>query len=145
VKNLTLKQSIYIAGLAFLLLWICLYLFSPFLAGGGPAKIPSARLDESQLGSSMNNYRQTFGSYPTGENSNIVSKLAGNNSQKTIFLNYRRSVEHPNEMVDPWGTPYQIEFSRQTNFIVRSAGQDKIFGTKDDIIFNSASNDFVKP
>ena len=48
-------------------------------------------------------------------------------------------------MVDPWETPYQIEFSKQTNFIIRSAGKDKIFGDADDIIFNSVSNDFVKP
>jgi len=54
-------------------------------------------------------------------------------------------MEHPNEMVDPWETPYQIEFFQQTNFVIRSAGKDKIFGDADDIIFNSVSNDFVKP
>ena len=48
-------------------------------------------------------------------------------------------------MADPWETPYQIQFFQQTNYIIRSAGKDKIFGDKDDIIFNSASNDFVKP
>jgi hypothetical protein len=48
-------------------------------------------------------------------------------------------------MIDPWQTPYQIEFSQQTNLITHSAGKDKMFGTKDDIVFNSPSNDFVKP
>ncbi len=48
-------------------------------------------------------------------------------------------------MVDPWEMPYQVEFSQLTNFIVRSAGKDKILGDGDDIIFNSASNNFVKP
>jgi len=54
-------------------------------------------------------------------------------------------MEHPNEIVDSWGTPYKIEFSQQTNFIIRSAGKNKIFGDADDIIFNSASNGFAKP
>ncbi len=77
-------------------------------------------------------------SYPTGANSNIVRVLTGDNPHKMVFLNIRRSSEHPNEMVDPWETPYQIEFSQQTNFIVRSAGPNKKFGDTDDIIFNSA-------
>jgi len=102
-------------------------------------------MDEKQLDLGIENYKQTFGNYPSGENSNIVNVLSGKNSQKTVFLNFRRTSEHPNEMVDPWETPYQIEFSQQTNFIIRSAGKDKIFGNADDIIFNSVSNDFVKP
>lgn len=48
-------------------------------------------------------------------------------------------------MVDPWGTPYQIDFFQQTNFVIRSAGKNRKFGDTDDIILNSASNNFVKP
>jgi hypothetical protein len=129
-----------------LLLWICLWYFVfPNLVGGGPAKIPRARMDEEQLFMGIQNYRQIVGSYPTGEFSNIISVLAGNNPQKIVFLNFRQSPEHPNEMADPWNTPYKIDFSQQTNFVIRSAGKNKIFGDADDIIFNSASNDFVKP
>jgi type II secretory pathway pseudopilin PulG len=93
----------------------------------------------------LKNYKSVYGVYPTGESSNIVGVLAGDNPQKTVFLNFRRTMEHPNEMVDSWEMPYKIEFSQQTNFIIRSAGKDKIFGDADDIIFNSASNGFVKP
>ena len=49
------------------------------------------------------------------------------------------------EIIDPWNVPFQIEIAGQTNFIVRSAGPDKKFGDADDIIFNSTTNDFVKP
>jgi hypothetical protein len=49
------------------------------------------------------------------------------------------------ETIDSWQTPFQIKFSEQTNFIICSAGPNKIFGDADDIIFNSVSNDFVKP
>jgi hypothetical protein len=93
----------------------------------------------------LKNYKSVYGVYPTGESSNIVNVLAGGNPQKTVFLNFQRTSEHPNEMVDSWETPYQIEFFQQTNFVIRSAGKDKIFGDADDIIFNSVSNDFVKP
>ena len=49
------------------------------------------------------------------------------------------------EVLDIWQTPYRIELVGPTNFIVRSAGKNQKFGDADDIIFNSASNDFVKP
>jgi len=131
--------------IGFLLSIFLWYFVLPRLAGGGPAKIPRALMDEEQLDLGIENYKQVFGSYPTGENSNIVNLLTGNNPQKTVFLNFRRSTEHPNEMVDPWETPYKIEFSQRTNFIIRSAGKNKFFGDTDDIVFNSISNDFVKP
>jgi hypothetical protein len=124
------------------------YLFMLFLSMQGndvPAPNARTRVDEQLLRAGLENYRQTFGIYPVGENSNIVNVLAGDNPQKTVFLNFRRTVEHPNEMVDPWLTPYHIQFFQQTNFVIRSAGKDKTFGTRDDIIFNSVSNDFVKP
>jgi hypothetical protein len=49
------------------------------------------------------------------------------------------------ELIDIWQMPFQIKFAGQTNIIIRSAGPNKKFGDKDDIIFNSVSNDFVKP
>lgn len=48
-------------------------------------------------------------------------------------------------MVDAWGTLYAINFLSTNSFVVSSAGKDKKFGDADDIIFNSVSNDFVKP
>jgi hypothetical protein len=133
--------------------WLLIVIIAVVLAGmllpissrpivGRPSK---AKLQIAELVIALKNYESAFGVYPTGENSNIVSVLAGDNAKKIVFLNFRRIMEHPNEMVDPWGTPYRIEFFQQTNFIIRSAGKDKIFGDADDFIFNSVSNDFVKP
>jgi hypothetical protein len=103
------------------------------------------KLEIADLIFALNHYKLAYGVYPIGESSNIVSVLAGDNPQKTVFLNFRRTMEHPNEMVDSWETPYQIQFFQQTNFIIRSAGKDKIFGDADDIVFNIVSNNFVKP
>ncbi len=71
--------------------------------------------------------------------------LTGDNPKKIRFLNFQRLAENPSVMFDPWKTPYQFQFLEETNFIICSAGKDKTFGTADDIIFNSISNDFVKP
>jgi len=49
------------------------------------------------------------------------------------------------EILDIWKMPFRVEIIPPTNFIIRSAGPDKKFGDEDDIIFNSASNAFVKP
>jgi hypothetical protein len=48
-------------------------------------------------------------------------------------------------VIDIWGTPYRMEFAPQTNFIIHSAGPNRKFGDADDIVYNSVSNDFVKP
>ncbi len=42
--------------------------------------------------------------------------------------------------MDPWKTPYEINLIGQTNYIIRSAGPNHLFGDKDDIISNSGSN-----
>ena len=49
------------------------------------------------------------------------------------------------EVIDIWGTAYQIKLLGPTNFAVGSAGKNLKFGDADDIVFNSISNDFVKP
>jgi hypothetical protein len=60
-------------------------------------------------------------------------------------LRFNGFTNENGELLDVWQTPYQIEIISQTNFIVHSAGRDQKFGDADDIIFNSASNNFVKP
>lgn len=50
------------------------------------------------------------------------------------------------ELLDAWKTPYKIKSTPASNcIIISSAGRDRIWGTKDDIVFNSVSNDFVDP
>jgi hypothetical protein len=48
-------------------------------------------------------------------------------------------------VIDIWKTPYHIELTGPTNFTIRSAGRNRRFGDKDDIVFGSASNSAVKP
>jgi hypothetical protein len=87
-----------------------------------------------------------------GEPASIIGGLRNLNQKfmlDTLFTSnqnpFQLNTNAAGAMVDIWQTPYKFELFGQTNFVVRSAGKDKKFGTEDDIIFNSLSNDFVKP
>jgi hypothetical protein len=82
----------------------------------------------------IKNYQYKFGSYPTGNYDQVLKKLFADDPKGVDFFR-----------ADPWGTPFAINFPSTNSFVISSAGKDKIFGDADDIIFNSASNDFVKP
>ncbi|HTA94591.1 MAG TPA: hypothetical protein VK769_00555 [Verrucomicrobiae bacterium] len=74
----------------------------------------------------------------------IFQAVFGTNGD--INLNYHPGqTNQQGQVLDCWETPYQIKSIARTNFVVSSAGPNKIFGDADDIIFNSVSNDFVKP
>jgi hypothetical protein len=108
------------------------------------------KMQEEAIVSALKSYSMVYGTLPPGNNESIErilrgEDLNGKNPRKIQFLNFQRNAGHLNEMVDPWGMPYQIEFQQKTNPVIRSAGKDKIFGNADDIIFYSISNDFVKP
>jgi hypothetical protein len=86
-----------------------------------------------RLKAELGNYKYKFRGYPTGNYAQILKKLFGDDPTIEFFR------------VDPWGTPFAINFPSTNSFVISSAGKDKIFGDADDIIFNSVSNDFVKP
>jgi hypothetical protein len=144
--------KVYLAWLAFLLLLLIIHsIASPSPYSKARSQILIALSDETQIATALKSYLITYGVLPVGDTESVERILAGENlhgrnPQKTsFFLVFKQTAEHPNEMVDPWGTSYEIEFLPQTNFVIRSAGKDKIFGDADDIIFNSVSNGFVRP
>jgi len=114
-----------------LILW---GLFLPAETGPTLNKNSRCRVNLMRLRAEIGIYKYEFGSYPTGDYDQVLKKLFGGDPQKIEFFR-----------VDPWGTPYAISFSSTNSFVISSAGKDKIFGDSDDIIFNSVSNDFVKP
>lgn len=80
----------------------------------------------------------------TGELANfdnlpILQSVFSNNAAPPPYANSQR------ELADYWKTPFQIRIVAPTNFIIRAAGPNKRFGDADDIVFDSISNDFVKP
>ena len=108
------------------------------------------KIDESQIAGALEMYSNVYGAFPPGNAESIERILSGEdlngkNLKKIQFFIFKRSIEHSNEMTDPWGTPYAINFLSTNSFVISSAGKNKIFGDADDIVFNSVSHDFVKP
>jgi hypothetical protein len=77
---------------------------------------------------SLQQYREFFGSYPTGNNAAITKDLLGRGEKKVVILTARNhsEVNDKGEIVDPWGTPLQFYFS-DTEVLIRSAGPNRIW------------------
>jgi hypothetical protein len=108
-------------------------------AGSFPnkAKMINTKFEEAKIASALQRHLTEAGTNFDGDW--IFHALFNTNNQ------YHAHTNSLGETIDLWDTPYRIDFVPPTNFIIRSAGKDKIFGDADDIIFNGASNDFVKP
>jgi hypothetical protein len=90
----------------------------------------------------MLQYEAACNKLPDGSNAAIFQPLLGDNPLKIRFLDMR--TNHQGEGFDPWSTAYQIEIIQGTNFVIRSAGKNRLFGDKDDFVFDSAKRDFVQ-
>jgi hypothetical protein len=103
------------------------------------ARIIITRVWEKQIATFFRQHLVETGSLANFNNHSVFSSAFGTNNFKPQWTNSQ------GEIVDYWKKPFQIEIATQTNFIIRSAGPNQKFGDADDIVFNSVSNDFVKP
>ena len=115
--------------LIFVIVVILIGIILPLI--GKPKSTPpvKVRVEIEGLSIAMKSFQSEYGFSPNGENSNVVRILAGDNQKRIVFLNFRRLAENPNMMLDPWKTPYQIQFFRRlilslvppgrTNFLAR--------------------------
>jgi hypothetical protein len=90
-------------------------------------RIAKFNLDCDNLILGIQQYREFAGSYPTGNNSQIVKALLGQTEKKILILAVRRTaLNDKGEIVDPWGTPLQFYFSNN-EVLIRSAGPNKVW------------------
>lgn len=80
----------------------------------------------------MGEYKEDYGTYPEGGNSNVVNILLGNNSRQKLYLPRDSTVIRNGVMVDLWKHPLQINV-KGNSLVVISAGKNKHFGDDDDI------------
>ena len=91
------------------------------------AKTSKFNVDVENLFVGLQQFKEHVGSYPTGNNADILKALQGQNSKNLIVLVGRKSeLNSKGEIVDPWGTPLKIYFANNEVFI-RSAGPNKQF------------------
>ena len=107
------------------------------------AKVLETLVEERSMGELLEEKASKVGGLTNIPNEFILNPFLTTNIYEGISFTTR--TNGLGELIDIWQMPFQIKFAGQTNIIIRSAGPNKKFGDKDDIIFNSVSNDFVKP
>ena len=101
-------------------------------------KVMKFNTDCDNLILGIQQYKEFVGTYPIGNNQQIVKSLLGQTDKKVLILAVRRSdLNDKGEIVDPWGTPMQFYFSHN-EVLIRSAGpnkawEDSAISTADDL------------
>ena len=119
--------TIYVLGFALILPSLIRSLF--------PWRHFHAPLTAAELRIACRSYRAMYGSFPTGSVAEISQSLLGRNAREIVFIKVApRFIDADGAVCDDWGTPFQLEFSGDTNVVVRSAGPDRQWNTKDDFV-----------
>lgn len=78
-------------------------------------------------------YHQEYGQLPAEtDNAMLVQILEGDNPKKLKFYTLDRKKSKTGQFLDGWGKPLIFK-PNDTGLIIRSAGKDSIYYTKDDI------------
>ena len=94
---------------------------------------PLTVLDKARV--MIHNYRAAFGENPVGSNPEITAALMGKNPKQINFVaDSGLRVNDKGEMVDAYGTPFFFHQISGQEMEIRSAGQDKIMWTFDDLV-----------
>jgi hypothetical protein len=95
--------------------------------------IIATKVEMRQLANALCSYESTYRRFPTGSPSQMVESLMGNNPQGIHFLNVGIPLKHDGQLRDRWEIPYRITFESSNHFTIRSAGENMVFGDKDDL------------
>jgi len=109
-------------------------IYPAMYSGHGPKKqtIASAQMLAIQTACSL--YRNEFARFPFGDSFDIGLMLTGHNPKEKVFLDPDDiSTNGEGALLDPWGTPYQIQLAPDKLPFIESAGKDGRWGTKDDL------------
>lgn len=100
---------------------------------------PKVKIEMHAFAQALKMYHVEYDCFPSGNSSGILQTLLGSNPRKTIFINIpARSTNNAGQFVDPWGTPYEIAFESTNRVTIRSVGNNKTFGDKDDVTMSAA-------
>ena len=98
-----------------------------------PELPPMIVLDKTRV--VIHNYRDAFGENPIGTNPEITAALRGKNSKQTDFLgDSGLRVNGNGELMDGYGTPLFFHQISGKEMEIRSAGQDHVLWTADDLV-----------
>jgi len=152
-KNTNQIVSKVVVGLVLLcLVFLCavgglLYVFRDW---PNLAKVAFTRKESVELVLLVNARATNHALIPLNTNGGFLLHLLEPDEKRNLELDTSRRIckiitNAEGELLDGWAMPYRIEIIFQTNCVIRSAGKNRTFGDKDDIIFDSLKNRFVKP
>lgn len=84
----------------------------------------------------IHDFKKETGNFPTGDNSEILHQLRGDNSLSKRFVTSEDGFKiEGNQFVDEWGHPFQITINPDAPPVltVLSPGKNGIFGDADDV------------
>lgn len=91
------------------------------------------KVEMSQAASALLLYNQEYGQLPTEtDNAMLVQILEGDNPRKLKFYLLDRDRSKTGQFLDGWEKPLMFK-PNDTGMLMRSAGKDGIYYTKDDI------------
>ena len=98
-----------------------------------PLLPPATVLDKARV--VIHNYHAAFGENPVGTNPEITAALSGKNPKSINFIaESGLRVNANGELLDGYGTPFFFHQISGQEMEIRSAGQDRIMWTFDDIV-----------
>ena len=105
------------------------------IARTSKAKPTEVKNDMTNLVACLASYHAIYGSFPTGNNAQIIGALRGGNPRKMMIdpIGPRRMAASK-EVLDIWGTAYRFRFKSNSMIAVSSAGKNGLFGDNDDLV-----------
>ena len=98
-----------------------------------PELPPFTVLDKARV--VIHNYHAAFGENPVGDAPEIAAALQGRNPKQINFLaESGLRLNNKGEIVDAYGTPFFFHQISGQEIEIRSAGQDKVMWTADDLV-----------
>ena len=98
-----------------------------------PVLPPLTVLDKARV--VIHNYRSAFGQNPVGTNPEITAALMGKNPKQINFVaDSGLRVNDKGELVDAFGTPFFFHQISGQEMEIRSAGEDRVMWTYDDLV-----------
>jgi hypothetical protein len=100
---------------------------------------PKVQIEMRSLLGALRHYEADYDKYPSGDSPEILQALLGSNPRMIVLLTIPpRSTNNAGQFVDPWGTPYEIAFESTNHVTIRSAGNNRTFGDKDDVTMSTS-------
>lgn len=125
---------------------LLVFMLFPAISNGRPSRKTQCVVAMRFIASAIQRYENETGEYPTGNTASVLLQLSNTNLQGYSFLYWpHRKGFGPYEFVDPWGTPFQIQTTFRTNYLIRSAGKNGDFDDMDDLVLSKSTNNFVNP